>query len=346
MARNLYDLTLPQLTELVSGWGVPSFRAKQIWHWLYKQLAPDPAQMTTLPAGLIDRLTQETSVGNLETVISRHSSDGETEKRLFRLADGETIETVLMDYHHRHTVCVSSQVGCGFGCVFCATGQMGWKRNLSSGEIIAQVIEFERVLRSRDQKLSNIVYMGMGEPLHNYDATMDSVYRLNDPLGFDFGARRITISTIGLPQEIRLLAGEKVQVGLAISLHAATDEERQRLIPAARRWSIAEVLAAGRDYTEKTGRRLTFEWALIENVNDTPEQAHLLGRLLKGMLCHVNLIPLNPTERFSGKASGRERVDKFQKILSGYGVPNSVRLWRGVDIQAGCGQLKQTCSGV
>ncbi|MBN1314664.1 MAG: 23S rRNA (adenine(2503)-C(2))-methyltransferase RlmN [Anaerolineales bacterium] len=346
MARNLYDISLLELTELVTTWGQPGYRAKQIWHWLYKQLATDPTQMTNLSRELIERLSIETTIGGLETIAVQRSSDGQTEKRLFKLADGETIESVLMSYRERHTVCVSSQVGCGFGCVFCATGQMGLKRDLTPGEIVAQVIEFERQLRLGGSKVSNIVYMGMGEPLHNYEATMESIRRLNDPSGLDYGARRITVSTVGLPNEIRKLAGEKIKIGLAISLHSTTDAERRRIIPAARRWSIAEVLKAGREYTERTGRRLSFEWALIQGANDTPEEAHALGRLVQGMLCHVNLIPLNPTDRYSGLASGRERVERFQQILSEYGIPNTVRLWRGLDIQAGCGQLKQKSSVV
>ena len=297
--------------------------------------------MTNLPLNLRDRLQAATRVGHLEPITIQRSTDGETEKWLSRLADGQTIETVLMSYARRNTLCISSQVGCAMGCVFCATGQMGLQRHLTAGEIVAQVLTFERRLRDQGSKLTNIVFMGMGEPLHNYDATMTAVRRLTDPDGFNMGARRLTISTVGLVPQILQLADENIQIGLAISLHAATDEERQKLLPAARRWPLDELLAAAGAYSEKTGRRITFEWALISNENDTPEQAHALGRLIRGMLCHVNLIPLNPTAGYGGQRSDHQRVAAFQEILTAYGVPNTVRMRRGIDIQAGCGQLKQ-----
>jgi 23S rRNA (adenine2503-C2)-methyltransferase len=280
-------------------------------------------------------------IGRLTVAAEERSADGGTEKRLFRLRDGETIETVLMRYEERNTLCISSQVGCAMGCVFCATGQMGFRRNLTAGEIIAQVLAGDRELRQVGQRVTNIVLMGMGEPLLNYDAVMAAIRRLVDPTGFKLGARRITLSTIGLVRQIRRLAGEGLPVGLAISLHAATDEERRRLIPAARRWSVAEVVASGAEYAEATGRRVTFEWALIQGENDGPEQAHALGNLVAGMLCHVNLIPLNPTRAYCGKGSNARRVQGFQRILSSYGIPNTVRVRRGGDIQAGCGQLRQ-----
>jgi 23S rRNA (adenine2503-C2)-methyltransferase len=341
MKTDLYDLTLEDLTALLVGWGEPPFRARQVWNWLYRQLAADPAEMTSLPLELRERLGEETRIGPLETLTIQRSVDGETEKRLFQLHDGETIETVLMEYESRNTLCISTQVGCGMGCVFCATGQMGFRRNLTAGEIVAQVIYFERELRARDDRLTNVVFMGMGEPLHNYDATVAAVRRLSDPLGFDFGVRRITISTVGLVPQIRRLAHEGLQVRLAISLHAATDEERQRLLPVARRWSLQELIDAVQEYVDQTGRRVTFEWALIQGQNDTPQQAHALGSLLSGLLSHVNLIPLNPTAGYAGRRSASERIARFQAILDGYGVPNTVRLRRGIDIQAGCGQLRQ-----
>jgi 23S rRNA (adenine2503-C2)-methyltransferase len=260
------------------------------------------------------------------------------------LDDGETIETVLMSYdqpEHRRSLCVSSQAGCAMGCVFCATGQMGLRRHLTAGEIVAQVLAFERQLREENSRLTNIVFMGMGEPLDNYDATVKAIRRLTDPAGFHFGGRRITVSTVGLAPGIRKLAGEGFKVGLAISLQAATDEERKRLVPSARRWSLAEILDAGREYATRTGRRISIEWTLIEGENDTPEQAHALGRLIQDMHCHVNLIPLNPTEGYAGARPGRQRIAQFQDILSGYCIRNTVRVRRGIDIQAGCGQLRK-----
>jgi 23S rRNA (adenine2503-C2)-methyltransferase len=270
----------------------------------------------------------------------QESSDRQTKKVLFNLNDGQLVETVLMEYSRRRTLCISTQAGCAMGCVFCATGQMGFFRHLSAGEIVAQVLYFARQLASRNEHVTNIVLMGMGEPLHNYVNTIKAVDVLTDDDGFNLGARKITISTVGLVPAIRRFADEKRQVGLAVSLHAATDEERSRLIPVANRWPIAELMAACDYYIEQTGRRLTFEWALIERENDTPEQAQALGRLLQGKLCHVNLIPLNPTKGYSGGPSARDRVDAFQNELAGFGVSSSVRVRRGIDIQAGCGQLR------
>jgi 23S rRNA (adenine2503-C2)-methyltransferase len=217
---------------------------------------------------------------------------------------------------------------------------MGFFRHLLVGEIVAQVLYFARQLASSDEHVTNIVIMGMGEPLHNYDNTLTAVDILTDKEGFNLGARKITISTVGLVPAIRQFADEKRQVGLAVSLHAATDEERSRLIPVANRWPIADLMDTCDYYIEKTGRRLTFEWALIERENDTPEQAQALGRLLRGKLCHVNLIPLNPTKGYSGGPSARERVEAFQQELAAFGVSSTVRVRRGIDIQAGCGQLR------
>jgi 23S rRNA (adenine2503-C2)-methyltransferase len=226
------------------------------------------------------------------------------------------------------------------GCVFCATGQMGFMRHLTVAEIVGQVIYFARELAARGEHVTNIVMMGMGEPLHNYDNTLAAVDRLTDPAGLNLGARKITISTVGLVPAIRRYADEQRQTPLAISLHAADDEERSRLLPVNRRWPIAELMDACRYYVEKTGRRLTFEWALIAGENDTEEQAHKLGQLLRGMLAHVNLIPLNPTAGYGGAPSSPERVARFQKVLEEYGITSTVRVRRGIDIQAGCGQLR------
>ncbi len=337
----LYDLSQTQLVDLLAGWREAPYRAGQIWEWLYRHLETDPGKMTNLPLSLRERLEQEVTIELLHTVATQCSADGNTVKLLFRLPDGEQVETVLMSYDDRQTLCISSQVGCAMGCVFCATGHMGFRRHLSAGEIVAQVLFFDRELRQRAETLTNIVFMGMGEPLHNYDATLEAVRRLIDPDGFGMGARRITISTVGMVPQIRRLAGEELQVGLAISLHAATDEKRRLLVPAARRWTLTELMQACAEYTAGTGRRVTFEWALIHGENDTPEQAHELGRLVSGLLCHVNLIPLNPTTGYEGAKPDRHRVQRFHAILGGYGVPTTVRIRRGIDIQAGCGQLGQ-----
>ena len=336
----LYDLSLPELTALLAEWGQPAFRARQVWEWLYRHYAADASEMTNLPRALRERLAAETTLPIGDIVLDQHSRDGQTKKVLFRLPDGQFIETVLMGYEKRRTLCISTQAGCAMGCVFCATGQMGFMRHLSVGEIVGQVVYFARELALRGEHVTNIVMMGMGEPLHNYDNTLAAVDRLTDPTGFNLGARKITISTVGLVPAIRRYADEQRQTPLAISLHAATDEERGRLLPVNRRWPIAELMDACRYYVEKTGRRLTFEWALIAGENDTEEQAHKLGELLRGLLCHVNLIPLNPTAGYGGAPSSPERVARFQGVLEGYGVSSTVRVRRGIDIQAGCGQLR------
>ena len=338
----LFDLSLPDLTTLLAGWGEPPFRARQVWGWTYQRLAPSFEAMTDLPKALRQRLSAELQFSNLTPVIDLHSTDGSTNKLLFQLADGHRIESVLMDYSRRHTACISTQAGCAMGCVFCATGQMGFDRHLSVGEIVEQVLWFARNLQKKDDSLSNVVVMGMGEPFHNYEATLAAVDRLTDPAGFNFGARRLTISTVGLAPMIERFAAEKRQVNLAVSLHAATDELRNELLPVNRKYPLAVLLAACREYVAKTGRRLTFEWALIQGKNDTPQQAHALVRLLTQpkLMCHVNVIPLNPTRDYAGATSTRERVANFKAILDAQGVPCTVRVRRGIDINAGCGQLR------
>jgi 23S rRNA (adenine2503-C2)-methyltransferase len=337
--RSFFDLTLPELEALFQSWGEPAYRARQIWPAVYRDLAAGPAEITTLPKVLRERLAAELSFGSLRPAAEVRSSDHQTRKRLFHLPDGKAIETVLMGYARRRTTCISTQAGCAMGCVFCATGQMGFKRHLTAGEIVQQVLWFARELRAQDDRLTNIVVMGMGEPFHNYAATLGAVDVLTDPDGFNFGARRITISTVGLAPMIRRFADEKRQVNLAISLHAATDELRAELLPVNRRYPLAEVFEAARYYAAQTHRRVTFEWALIAGRNDTPEQARALAALARGLLCHVNVIPLNPTRGYAGQASTRERVAAFRAILEQHGLPCSVRVRRGIDVDAGCGQL-------
>ncbi len=338
---SLYELSLHALTETLLAWGQPAYRARQVWEWLYQHKADSFTAMTTLPKPLRERLAAEFSLGRLEMRAEVQSSDGETVKRLYQLPDGQMIESVLMEYAGtRRTACISTQAGCAMGCVFCATGQMGFARNLTAGEIVEQALAFARALDAQGERLSNVVLMGMGEPLHNYDATLEAIRRLNDPAGLNIGQRHITLSSVGLVPAIRRFADENLQVGLAISLHAATDEERSKLLPVNRRWPLAELMETVANYIEKTGRRVTFEWALIAGENDTPEQAHKLGQLLQGVKAHVNLIPLNPTEGYGGKPSDPTRVAAFQAVLQSYGVGSTVRVRRGIDIQAGCGQLK------
>ncbi|NDJ54189.1 MAG: 23S rRNA (adenine(2503)-C(2))-methyltransferase RlmN [Chloroflexi bacterium] len=338
---NLLDLDQAGLREQIVVWGYPGYRAEQIWRWLYTQKVTRFEEMANLPPDLRDDLTNQAVIGGLETVREILSADGETTKYLFQLPDGQTIETVLMEYDgQRRTACISTQAGCAMGCVFCATGQMGFARHLSSGEIVEQALYVARQLEAQGERLSNVVLMGMGEPFHNYEASLAAIRRIIDPEGLGIGQRHVTISTVGMVPAIRRFAAEGLQVRLAISLHAATDEERSALLPVNKRWPLDELIDAVQDYVGQVGRRVTFEWTSIAQENDTPEQAHQLGQLLQGLLCHVNIIPLNPTQGYSGRKPDAARVDEFVSILSSYGVPATVRVRRGIDINAGCGQLK------
>jgi 23S rRNA (adenine2503-C2)-methyltransferase len=330
----LYDLSLPDLIALLREWGEPDYRARQVWNHVYARLAAGPDAMTDLPRPLRERLTGAFDFHGLKPLAEAVSSDGGTRKTLFALPDGQSIEVVLMRYERRRTVCISTQVGCAMGCAFCATGQMGLRRNLSSGEIVAQVLAAARL-----ERLTNIVVMGMGEPFHNYEATMAALDRLNLPQGFGFGERRMTISTVGLIPGIDRFAGERRQINLAVSLHAATDELRARLVPVNARYPLAALFESCRRYVQSTRRRISFEWALIEGVNDGPEQALALAELARDLTCHVNLIPLNPTLGYPGSAASRERAQGFRDTLLSHSIPATIRLRRGIDIQAGCGQL-------
>jgi 23S rRNA (adenine2503-C2)-methyltransferase len=370
----LYDLDLRSLTNLLKEWGEPAYRAKQIWQGLYQHLYNSPDQFSNLPILLRKKLKETFTFTPFTVKTWLDSADNSTRKTLFQLPDGHLIEAVLMRYgdpaddpfgftakhtksakgkekenlgglgvlggaKKRRTLCISTQAGCAMGCVFCATGQLGFKRHLTSGEIVAQALYYALMLRDVNESVTNIVLMGMGEPFHNYDNVMAAIDRLNDPDGFNFGARRITLSTVGLVPQIRRFADEKRQVNLAISLHAADDDERLAIMPVNKRHKIDDILDACRYYIEKTHRRVTFEWVLISGVNDTPEVAQKLAARLKGLLCHVNAIPLNPTAGYAGQAASRQRAELFKQTLEQAGVPCTIRIRRGIDIQAGCGQL-------
>lgn len=359
LKKLIYDLDLPSITELLNLWGEPAYRAKQIWQGLYQHFYNSASQFPNIPKSLRDKLANEFDFVGIEPVHYLDSSDKQTRKTLFKLHDDHVIEAVLMRYgdpadvhdssrslpfnsgggKSRRTLCISTQAGCAMGCVFCATGQMGFKRHLSSGEIVAQVMYYARMLQKEETTVTNIVVMGMGEPFHNYDNTLAAIDRLNDSEGYNFGARRFTISTVGLVPQIRRFADEKRQVNLAISLHAAEDNLRLSMMPINKKYSIEEVLDACRYYVDQTGRRVTFEWALINGVNDTPEEARKLATRLRGLMCHVNAIPLNPTKGYEGQATTRERAIKFKESLEQAGIPCTIRMRRGMDIQAGCGQL-------
>lgn len=335
----LTELAFPDLQALVISWGEPAYRARQIRKWLYQALADNPAQMTDLPDKLRQRLGSA-ALTTLRLLARQESPDRETEKALLELRDGQTIESVLMHYEARQTVCVSTQVGCPVGCPFCATGLSGYVRNLTSGEIVDQVLYFARALKARALRVSNVVFMGMGEPFLNYEAVWKAILILNDADGFGLGARHFTISTVGVVPGIKRMAEEKLQVGLAVSLHAADDTLRNKLVPLNRKYPLDELIPACRDYATRTSRRVTFEYALIDHVNDDPAQARQLASLLKGMLCHVNLIPLNPGGGSAYAPSPRARTVAFQEELRHRGIANSLRLGRGIEIGAGCGELR------
>lgn len=356
---DLLGLTLPQLQQWLVERGEPAFRAKQIYNWLFQRLVIDFSAMTNLSLALRTRLEEEASIGPRIVRSEQHSKDDRTRKILLELDDGKLIESVLMLYpplgenSARATVCVSSQAGCAYGCTFCATGQMGFDRHLSAGEIVAQVLYFARELRAAPwtakglpgstplERISNIVLMGMGEPLHNYDNVLQALRILNSPDGFNLGARHMTVSTVGLVPAIRKLSQEPLQVNLAISLHAPTDELRSRTMPVNRKYPIKELLDACKDYIAATRRQVTFEYVLLAGVNDTPEYAHKLGELLAPLeqFAHVNCIPVNATSADYRPPSG-EAIRAFRHILYEHGVSNSVRAERGDDIAAACGQLR------
>lgn len=354
---NLYDASLAELEDVVQSWGQPTYRARQIYRQLYVNLTDDPHTMTDLSLALRDRLANDTRIGNLETVRVQKADAGLTRKALFRLPGGAVVESVLMVYPDRATVCVSTQAGCAMGCDFCATGKLGLLRNLSPGEIVEQVLWAAREVqhlvqessdshRNLPQKLSNIVFMGMGEPFANYDRWWQSVERLHDPRGFNLGARSLTVSTVGLVPGILRLAEEKLPINLAISLHTADDTLRSEMMPVNRRYPIAALMEATQTYIEKTNRRVSFEYVLLENRNDSPEQATDLANLVEGMLCHINLIPWNPVPGMPLSRSNRQRIITFQRILQDRGVACTVRVERGVEIAAACGQLAGVPTGI
>jgi len=335
----LLNLSQTQLQDLMRAWGQPTYRAEQIATWLDQNFAADALEMTNLPQALRRRLAEETILSPLTPLTVQESTDGQTCKTLFALPDNRQIEAVLMRYNKRRTLCISTQVGCAMDCPFCATGQMGFMRNLTAAEIVAQVFYYARQLHNIGESVTNIVFMGMGEPLANYTETWRAIRRLNNPTGFNLGARRMTLSTVGLVPAIRQMSKEPEQVGLAISLHAPTDDLRNTIVPLNRRYPLAMLMQTVRDYIAQTGRRVTFEYALMDRLNDGPEQAAQLVDLLQGLLAHVNLIPLNPTPGSPWSGSPDERVIAFRDRLEAGGLNCTIRLRRGIDIAAGCGQL-------
>jgi 23S rRNA (adenine2503-C2)-methyltransferase len=356
---DIYGLTREALRERLAALELSPVHADRIWNRLYLGLADSWAAMDGVPERIRRRLGKDLGIQPRPVATESHSTDGFTRKYLLALEDGRRVETVLMRFSGRVTACVSSQVGCAMGCGFCATGQMGFDRNLTAGEIVAQAVHVARMLRLgtsrqshvlRDnppaERLRNVVLMGMGEPLQNYDAVMQAIDILRDSSGLAVAGERITLSTVGVVPGILRLARERRPLHLAVSLHAATQAERAALVPVARRWPLEELMAACRTYSESTGRRVFYEWTLIEGRNDTPAHARAVGELLRGLPAQVNLIPLNRTRGYEGAPTNTAGAKAFQKVLADeFKLPSTIRQRRGIDIAAGCGQLAASSQG-
>jgi 23S rRNA (adenine2503-C2)-methyltransferase len=335
---NLLDLGLDELKQWMKNEKESEFRAKQVFDWIYKDIW-DFEGMKNIPTNLREKLKQNFYIDIPKIIQVQESEMDGTKKVLFAFRDGNLIESVIMKYKHGNTICVSTQVGCRMGCKFCASTIGGMVRNLSSGEILAQVLAAQFYIKER---ISNIVLMGSGEPLDNYDNVLKFIELVNAVYGLNIGQRHITLSTCGLVPKIIDLADCNLQITLAISLHAAEDESRKKIMPVAFKYSIVEILEACRYYINKTGRRITFEYALVKDINNHEEEALKLSQLLKGMLCHVNLIPVNTIKEKTYEKPSQESIMEFQKILDNAGIETTVRREMGADIDAACGQLRRS----
>lgn len=336
MKKNLRDYTQTELETVLAELGEPKFRGKQIFKWLYDDIESFE-DMTNIPKSLCEKLERDYSMGIPKIEQKFVSHIDETRRYLLQLDDGNFIESVLMKYKHGYTICISTQVGCAMGCKFCASTRGGKVRNLTAGEIIGQVLTVQKDLGER---ISNIVLMGMGEPLDNFDNVMRFLDNINNPLGINIGHRHISLSTCGLADRIYELADKKLQITLSISLHAPNDKKRSEIMPVNKKYDIKTLLDACRYYTEKTNRRISFEYTLISGVNDTPDEARELLGLISGMLCHVNLIPVNEVSETGFKSANRKAVEGFQSILEKGGISTTIRREMGADISAACGQLR------
>ncbi|AMA72611.1 23S rRNA (adenine(2503)-C(2))-methyltransferase RlmN [Aneurinibacillus thermoaerophilus] len=339
MKSFIYSLTLPELQEWMQQNGEKAFRAGQVFDWLYVKRVGSFAEMTNLSKALREKLDASFSMDALREITRQVSQDG-TVKFLFSLHDGHAIETVIMRHNYGNSICVTTQVGCRIGCTFCASTLGGLKRNLEAGEIVAQVLTAQKALDPEGQRASHVVVMGIGEPFENYDALLSFLRIINDKKGLNIGQRHITVSTSGIVPYIYRFADEKMQVNLAISLHAPNAEIRTRLMPVNRRYPMDELMRACEYYIKTTGRRLTFEYGLFGGVNDQPGHAEELAELLDGMLCHVNLIPVNYVPERNYVRTARNDIFKFLRILQAKGINATIRREHGSDIAAACGQLR------
>ena len=335
--KNIKDYGLEELKEELKQIGEKPFRAEQIYKWLYDQKVKTFDEMTNLSEELRQKLKQEYTICNFNIIKKLESRDG-TKKYLFDVLDGNAIETVLMEYHHGKTICVSSQIGCKMGCKFCASTGIEFIRSLTSGEIVEQILAVEQ---DTENRISNVVFMGIGEPLDNYDNVVKAIHILNEPKGLNIGARHISVSTSGLVPKIYDLAKENIPCTLSISLHACNNKKRSEMMPVNNAYPIEELIKACKDYISKTNRRISFEYALAKDNNDNLEDAKELVNLLKGMLCHVNLIPINKIENGKYTKSTNENIIKFRDYLNDHGIVATIRRELGSDIDAACGQLRR-----
>lgn len=335
--KNIKDFDLVDLQEEMVAIGEKKFRAEQVFKWLYVEKVMSFDEMTNLSLELRNKLKENYTICNYNILKKQESSDG-TKKYLFDVLDGNAIETVLMQYHHGKTVCVSSQIGCKMGCKFCASTGIKFERNLTPGEIVEQILAVEQDI---EDKISNIVFMGIGEPLDNYENVIKAIRILNNQKGLNIGARHISVSTSGLVPRIYDLANENIQCTLSISLHATTDEKRSSMMPVNNRYNIAELMKACKDYIKITNKRISFEYALAKDSNDNLNDAKQLVKLLKGMICHVNLIPINKIENGQYSKSTNENIIKFRDYLNDNGIVATIRRELGSDIDAACGQLRR-----
>lgn len=341
-ARSLNDLTFDMLQQQLEHDGVRPIHAKPLWTHLYRNKGRE-GFLPPLQRWMETMVPSHLALDKPEVVADTRSSDGLTRKFLLRLQDAQEVETVLMGYPGRYTACLSTQAGCAMGCTFCATGQMGFVRHLRPGEIVAQVLQCKRALQDNNPDapgLRNLVFMGMGEPLHNYDSVMQALDIITDRRGINIAPSKVTISTVGVIPSILRMAEERRPYNLAVSLHGATEEERSALVPVSRRWPLKDLIEACHTYNRITQKRIFFGWTLIAGVNDSPEQAHRVVELLKGLDAHVNLIPLNPTHGYDGVEAPEAAGLRFQQILLDAGIPSTFRQRRGIDVAAGCGMLK------
>lgn len=336
---SIYSLQLHELEQWLKEQGEPKFRAGQIYDWLYKKRAISFEEMSNISKGLREKLSNSFGITTLKTLVKQTSSDG-TIKFLFELHDGYSIETVLMRHEYGNSICVTTQVGCRIGCTFCASTLGGLKRNLEAGEIVTQVVEVQRALDETEERVSSIVVMGIGEPFDNYDHLMSFLRIMNHDKGLHIGARHITVSTSGIIPKIYQFAEEDLQINFAISLHAPNTELRSKLMPINRAYKLPDLIEAVKHYTEKTGRRITFEYGLFGGENDQDEHAEELAKLVKGLKCHINLIPVNYVPERNYVRTPREQIFRFEKILKNHGVNVTIRREQGHDIDAACGQLR------